>query len=117
MRHIVIAASFAVAFLAAVAPAAASEAFVGRWATDTANCMRFGNSGQEAPLTVYDTSLSWISGFCRFGKMYKAGQAVYIQAHCSAQGKANVPVVLDARNDRMHVTWDGTKVGEMRRCP
>jgi hypothetical protein len=106
-----------VAAAAAVSPALASEAFVGRWALDPANCMKFGSAGTAAPLTVYDTSLSWVSGFCRFGKMYKAGQAVYIQAHCTAEGKGNVPVTLEAHGDRMRVAWDGSTIGEMRRCP
>jgi hypothetical protein len=49
--------------------------------------------------------------------MYKIGQAVHIQAQCSSEGKIrSTPITLEARGERMRVTWDGVKVEDMRRC-
>ena len=97
-------------------PAFAVEAFVGRWAITPEVCTGKGDTAASAPLVATGTSLSWFAGYCRIGKMYKAGQAVYIQARCQAEGKGDIAVTLDARGDRMRVTWDGAKIEEMRRC-
>ena len=91
------------------------EAFVGRWAISSAVCASHGGETPEnSALVATNTSLWWFDGYCRIGKMYKA-KAVYVQAHC--WGKGDVPVTLDAHGDRMRVTWDRTKVEDMRRCP
>ena len=109
----------AVAALCAAAtyPAHGVEAWVGRWAVSPAGCALFGgDTVATAPLTVTDRSVDWMSSNCRIGKMYKLGQAAYIQAHCSGRTNADVPVTLDPRpGDRMRVTWGG-KTEEMRRC-
>ena len=106
---------FVAALLAVgVLPAAAEEAFVGRWAAKPEVCATHGgDTAQTSALVATGTSLWWFDGYCRIGKMYKA-KAVYIQAHC--MGKGDVPVMLDAQGDRLRVTWD-RKTEELRRCP
>ncbi len=105
----------AVAGAAQVGAVQAAEPSVGRWAVDPARCNVWGGSdATSAPLTVYESGLSWFSGYCRFAKVYKAGPALYIQAQCWSGG--DVPVTLDARGDRMRVSWNRGKPEEMRRC-
>ncbi len=100
-----------------VSSALAVEPFVGRWAINPIGCTSDGDTSQTAPLIATNTSINWFVASCRIGKMYKVGQAVHIQAHCSSEGKIrSTPVTLEARGDRMRVTWDGVKVEEMRRC-
>ena len=97
--------------------ATAVEAFVGRWAINPAGCTNEGDTASTAPLIATPTSVKWFVASCRIGKMYKIGQAVHLQAHCSNEGKVvSTPITLDARGDRMRVMWDGVKVEEMRRC-
>jgi hypothetical protein len=97
-----------------VSPVLAVEQFVGRWAVKPEICLGSGDSAKTAPLVATDTTVSWFSGHCRIGKMYKAGHAVYLQVHCF--GKGDVPVTLDAYGDRMRVKWGGAKNEELRRC-
>ena len=98
--------------------ASATEAFIGRWAAKPEVCSaRGGDTAATAPLIATATSVKWFVANCRIGKMYKIGQAVHLQAHCSSGGKIrSTPITLDARGDRMRVIWDGVKVEEMRRC-
>ena len=94
----------------------AAETFVGRWAVKPEACSaRGGETAATASLVATDTSLSWFDGYCRIGKMYKAGTAIYLQARC--RGKGDVPVTLDAKGDRMRVTWGSAMAEELRRCP
>ena len=103
--------------LAMIAGALANEAFIGRWAIDPAGCTSDGDTAQTAPLYATATSLKWFVSTCRIGKMYKTGDAVHMQAHCSSEGIVrSTPVTLEARGDRMRVIWDGVKVGDMQRC-
>ena len=103
--------------LAKTDAAGAVEAFVGRWSIDPAGCTSEGDTASTAPLYATATSLKWFVASCRIGKMYKIGQAVHIQAHCSSEGKVSaIPITLDARGDRMRVIWNGVKVEDMRRC-
>lgn len=105
----------AVGALSALAASAhAVEPFVGRWAISPQVCSGNGNSARTAALVATDTTLWWYAGFCRIGKMYKLGYAVYVQAHCGSAG--DVPVTLDARGDRMRVSWNRGKYEELRRC-
>ena len=92
----------------------AVEAFIGRWAATPQACFGGGSTAATAPLVATDSSLSWIDGTCRIGKMYKAGKAVYLQVHCGAKG--DVPVTLDAVGDRMRVSWNRARIEEMQRC-
>jgi hypothetical protein len=101
---------------ALLSSALALEPFVGRWAVTAEICAaRGGDSARTSALVATDSSLWWFAGYCRIGKMYKLGKAVYVQAHCA--GKGDVPVTLDMRGDRLRVTWDRGKVEELRRCP
>jgi hypothetical protein len=97
---------------AAVTPASAQEAFVGRWAATQDICSSHGgDSAGTSALVATETSLWWFEGTCRIGKMYKA-KAVYVQAHC---GGKDVSVTLDAAGSRMRVTWGG-KPADLQRC-
>jgi hypothetical protein len=97
-----------------VSSAPAVEVFVGRWAVTADACSGFGSTAATAPLVATETSLSWFDGYCRIGKMYKAGKAVYVQAQCSSKG--DVSVTLDAQGDRMRVTWDRVRFESLQRC-
>ena len=102
--------------IVAASPTQAVEAHIGRWAISPAACAGFGNTLATAPLIVSETSLRWLDS-CRIGKIYKLGQAVYIQARCSGEGAADIPVTLDPRGvDRLRVTWSKGKTEELRRC-
>jgi hypothetical protein len=91
----------------------AAEPWVGRWAINQAACGIGGNTPATATLVVNDTSLNWYSGHCRIGKMYKLGQAAYIEARC---WDSQVPVTLEPRGDRMRVTWNRAKAEDLQRC-
>ncbi len=98
---------------AMVSSVPASEAFVGRWAVKPEFCHGRGDTAETSALVATESSLWWFDGYCRIGKMYKT-MAVYVQVHCS--GKGDIAVTLDARGDRMNVTWNGMKVRNLRRC-
>jgi hypothetical protein len=107
---------FAACALSAVliSSVSAQEQFVGRWAVKPEICgSHGGNTPENSALVATDSSLWWFDGYCRIGKMYKA-KAVYVQAHCL--GKGDVPVTLDAQGDHMKITWDRTKVENLKRC-
>jgi hypothetical protein len=99
---------------ATVSSVLAAESFLGRWAVTPAACQGQGGNAATAPLVATGAWLTWFDGPCRIGKMYKAGHAVYLQAHCPAKG--DVPVTLNASGDRMRVTWGNARFEEMRRC-
>jgi hypothetical protein len=67
-----------------------------------------------AALAVNDTSLNWYSGHCQIAKMYKLGQAAYIQARC--WDSSEVPITLEPRGERLRVTWAGAKAQDLQRC-
>ena len=94
--------------------AVAAEPWMGRWAVNETACGFGGDTPATAALVVNDISLNWYSGHCRIGKMYKLGQAAYIEARCS--GSTDVPVTLEPRGDRLRVTWNRGKAEELRRC-
>lgn len=95
--------------------ALAVEPFVGRWAVKPEVCAsRGGSTAETSALVATDASLWWFDGYCRIGKMYKAGQAVYVQAHCGEKG--DVPVTLDRRGDKLRVTWARAKAEDLRQC-
>jgi hypothetical protein len=103
--------------MAMINGAQAEEAFIGRWAIDPAGCTSEGDTSSTAPLHATATTVKWFTAQCTIGKMYKTGTAVHIQARCANEGKiVATPITLDARGDRLHVVWDGVKVGDMRRC-
>jgi hypothetical protein len=57
--------------------AAATEAFIGRWAAKPELCSaRGGDTAATSALVATDTSLWWFEGYCRIGKMYKARRSM-----------------------------------------
>lgn len=97
--------------------AQAEELFIGRWAATPTTCNGIsGSDAKTAALVASGTSVSWYPGNCRIGKMYKLGEAVYIQAHCYDSGGGDVPITLDPKGDRMKVTWNRGKTEELQRC-
>src|SRR5665213_1961089 len=93
---------------AMMSSALAVEPFVGRWAAKPEVCSSHGgDSAATAALVATNTTLWWFAGYCRIGKMYKAGQAVYVQAHCGDKG--DVPITLDRHGDHLRVTWARAK--------
>jgi len=110
MKTVLVAACAAAVVIAS--SAIAQEAFVGRWAVNAEMCSGHGDTAVTSALVATDTSLWWFDGYCRIGKMYKT-KAFYVQAHCGAK---DVPVTMDAQGDRMRVTWDRTKVEDLKRC-
>src|SRR5262245_39369758 len=108
---------FGVAMMASIDGAQAEEAFVGRWAIDPAGCTVDGDTSATAPLYATPTSLKWFVAQCKIGKMYKIGQTFHIEGRCSNEGKiVSTPIRLEPRGDLMRVTWNGTKIPDMRRC-
>jgi hypothetical protein len=101
-----------------VSPALAVEPINGRWAIDAEGCKIDGDTSETAPLTVTDKTLKWFVADCRVGKSYKIGNALYIQARCSNEAERHsIAVKLDlVSRDRLAVTWDGSKIKDMRRC-
>ncbi len=105
-------AALAVAFCV---PAHAAEKLTGRWAADKAACD--GGFFAATPLVVTSYAVRWQGDSCRIGRMYKAGEAVYIQALCwGADGERSVPVSLHPRAGKLALTWDRTPRGELQRC-
>jgi hypothetical protein len=114
---LVVGAACLVAGALSVGFAQAEEMFVGRWAATPSACGGFGGKdAKSATLVASGTSVSWYPGDCRIGKMYKLGQAVYIQAHCYGEAGGDVPITLDPKGDRMKVTWNRGKTEELQRC-
>jgi hypothetical protein len=100
---------------ASCAPSRAAEPLTGRWAADSAACD--GGFFAATPLVVTSYAVRWQGDTCRIGRMYKAGEAVYIQALCwGADGERSVPVSLHPRGGKLGLTWDRTPRGELQRC-
>ncbi len=103
------------AVLAACAPTYAADNLTGRWAADAAACE--GGFFAQSPLVVTGYAVRWQGDSCRIGRMYKAGETIYIQAHCwSADGERSIPVSLHPRAGRLALTWDRTPRGDLKRC-
>jgi hypothetical protein len=109
--------SSGVLLLAATSGADATEPHIGRWSIDPVGCTVLGDTSSTAPMFVTKTTVKWFVADCKIGRMYKVGHAMHIQARCSNEGKiVSTPITLEARGDRLRVTWDGVKVEDMRRC-
>ncbi len=109
--------TFGAALLTAALSEARGESFVGRWSIDPAGCASEGNTAATAPLIATATSVRWFAAECKFARMYKVGHTVHIQARCTNEGRVvSTPITLEARGDRLRVTWDGVRVQDMRRC-
>ena len=104
------------ALAASIAPLHAADNLTGRWAADQATC-EGGFFTAQSPLVVTSYAVRWQGDSCRIGRMYKAGETVYIQAFCwSAAGERSIPVSLRPHANRLVLTWDRTSRAELRRC-
>jgi hypothetical protein len=96
----------------------AEESVTGRWAADAASCEGFAALGTKSPLVVTSYAVRWQGDTCRIGRMYKTGEAIYIQAFCWGEsGEKSIPVSLHPHAGRLSVTWDHGARGELQRCP
>ena len=111
MRHRFVLAACAIV---AAMPAYAAEPFIGRWAVNAAACSGPGDTPANAVLVATATSLSWLGSYCRVGKIYKVGEAIYLEARCWDAG--DLPATLVVQGDRMQVTWNRARLPDMRRC-
>jgi hypothetical protein len=92
--------------------------FMGRWSIDPSGCNGFGRTAQTTPLVITDRSVDWFQASCSIKKSYRIGEGLYLQAQCFSLGKSRVmPIGLQLRGKKLHVTWDQTAVaGDMQRC-
>lgn len=105
----------AIALLAASSVPSHAEILSGRWAADEAACE--GGFFAPSPLVVTSYAVRWQGDSCRIGRMYRAGETVYIQAFCwGAAGERSVPVSLRPHANRLALTWDRTSRADLRRC-
>ncbi len=109
------AAAVAVLLSAVATPSYAAEPLTGRWAADAAACE--GGLFAAPPLAVTSYAVRWQGDSCRIGRMYKAGETIYIQAFCwGATGERSIPVSLRPHAGRLALTWDRTPQADLRRC-
>jgi hypothetical protein len=103
--------------LFAVTPAPADARFLGRWALNPSGCKFAGSTAETTPLVITDTSVAWFPGYCTIKKSYLIGYGLYLQAQCLSDGKSRVmPIGLQLKGKKLHVTWDQTVAGDMQRC-
>jgi hypothetical protein len=96
---------------------ATDDPFIGRWSINPSGCNSFGDSVETAPLVITDTTVKWRVSSCTIKKSYRIGEGLYLQAQCSSEGKARVmPIGLQLKGKKLHVTWDQTVAGDMQRC-
>ena len=108
---------FALALGFACQPADADDRFLGRWAINPTGCKVAGSTAETTPLVVTDTSVAWFSAYCTIKKSYLIGDGLYLQAQCASEGKSRVmPIGLQLKGKKLHVTWDQTVAGDMQRC-
>ena len=104
-----------VAVLLTCASAQATDTVTGRWAADPAACE--GGFFAPSPLVVTSYTVRWQGDTCRIGRMYKAGETIYIQALCwDPAGERSIPVSLRPHGGKLAVSWDRAPRGEFRRC-
>jgi hypothetical protein len=103
--------------LLAVASARADDRFLGRWALNPSGCKFAGSTAETTPLVITDTSVAWFPGYCTIKKSYLIGEGLYLQAQCLSDGKSRImPIGLQLKGKKLHVTWDQTVAGDMQRC-
>lgn len=97
----------------AMTPAALSETFDGRWASDARGCAGTGN----AILIVTPMALRWRDSACAIRTSYRVREAWHIGARCWADGVGiSVPVKLQLRGERLLLDWAGAPSEELQRC-
>jgi hypothetical protein len=91
--------------------------FMGRWSIDPSGCRGFGQTAQTTPLVITDRTVDWYQSSCSIKKSYRIGEGLYLQAHCFSRGSSRVmPIGLQLKGKKLHVTWDQTVAGDMQRC-
>lgn len=91
--------------------------FMGRWSIDPLGCKGDGQTARTTPLVITDRSVDWYQASCTIKKSYRIGDGLYLQAQCFSQGTSRVmPIGLQLKGRKLHVTWDQTAAGEMQRC-
>ena len=96
---------------------AAPDAIAGRWAADAAGCEGGLLGAGPSRLVVTSYAVRWQGDSCRIGRMYKAGETIYIQAFCwGATAERSIPVSLRPHAGKLALTWDRTSRAELRRC-
>ena len=72
---------------------------------------------RETPLIVDGMALRWFNADCTIVGSYKVGEAHFLQARCTVEGKTSViPIMLELRGDRLRVGWNREPIQEMQRC-
>jgi hypothetical protein len=96
---------------------ATDDPFIGRWSINPTGCKIAGSTADTNPLVVTDTSVAWFGSYCMIKKSYRLGEGLYLQAQCANEGKSRVmPIGLQLKGKKLHVTWDQTVAGDMQRC-
>jgi hypothetical protein len=108
------AACVVVALLAGFTAALAEEV---RFALAPYACDGEAFTRRETPLIVDGQSIRWFNADCTIVSSYKVAQAWYLQARCTTEGKtATIPIMLEARGDRLRFGWNREPIEEMQRC-
>lgn len=103
--------------LASAEALATDPLFMGRWSIDPAGCNGFGQTAQTTPLVITDRTVDWYQTSCSIKKSYRIGEGLYLQAQCFNRGTSRVmPIGLQLKGKKLHVTWDQTVAGDMQRC-
>jgi hypothetical protein len=103
--------------LASAEALATDPLFMGRWSIDPAGCNGFGQTAQTTPLVITDRTVDWYQSSCSIKKSYRIGEGLYLQAQCFNRGTSRVmPIELQLKGKKLHVTWDQTVAGDMQRC-
>jgi len=104
-------------WLGSGAALATDPLFMGRWSIEAAGCKGFGQTAQTTPLVITERSVDWYQSSCSIKKSYRIGNGLYLQAQCFQQGSSRVmPIGLQLKGSKLHVTWDQTVAGDMQRC-
>jgi hypothetical protein len=108
-----------VAIVLAIGPTvlADTEMTNGRWALAPEACDGERFTRPETPLLVDFMTLRWFSFNCQVVSSYKVRQTRFLQAKCSSEGRVTeIPVMLEARGERLRVGWNREPIREMQRC-
>ena len=89
-----------------------------RWAFAQYACDGEAFTRRETPLIVEGMTIRWFNADCTIVGSYKVAQAWYLQARCTTEGKTStIPIMLEARGERLRVGWNREPIEEMLRCP
>jgi hypothetical protein len=72
---------------------------------------------RETPLILEGMSIRWFNADCTIVGSYKVAQQLFLQAQCRVEGKTStIPIMLEARGERLRVGWNREPIEEMQRC-